>query len=133
MSNPNFFIGKREISSNFPPYIIAEMSANHNGSIERAKETILSAKNAGVDAIKIQTYTPDTITLNCFSDDFKVEGGTIWDGEFLYDLYKEAYLPWKWHKELFDIAKEEDLICFSTPFDFTAVDFLEELNCPIYK
>lgn len=113
--------------------IIAEISANHDGDIEIAKETIRAAKRAGADAIKMQTYTPDTITLNCFSDDFKVEGGTIWDGEFLYDLYKEAYLPWKWHKELFDIAKEEDLICFSTPFDFTAVDFLEELNCPIYK
>lgn len=113
--------------------IIAEISANHDGNIEIAKETIRAAKRAGADAIKMQTYKPDTITLNCSSDDFKVQGGTIWDGKFLHDLYQEASLPWEWHKELFDVAKEEGLICFSTPFDFTAVDFLEELKCPIYK
>tara|TARA_B110000003_G_C16645474_1_gene531837 strand:+ start:869 stop:1870 length:1002 start_codon:yes stop_codon:yes gene_type:complete len=113
--------------------IVAEISANHNGDIGIAKETIRAAKRAGADAIKMQTYKADTITLNCSSDDFKVQGGTIWDGKFLHDLYEEASLPWEWHKELFDVAKEEDLICFSTPFDFTAVDFLEELKCPIYK
>ena len=114
-------------------FIIAELSANHNGSIEIAIETIKAAKRAGADAVKMQTYTPDTITLDCLSDDFKVQGGTIWDGKFLHELYQEASLPWEWHKKLFNIAREEGLVCFSTPFDLTAVDFLEELHCPIYK
>lgn len=114
-------------------FIIAELSANHNGDIEIAKESIMAAKNAGADAIKIQTYTADTITLDCKSDDFQVKGGTIWDGKYLYNLYQEGSLPWEWHKELFDLAKDLDLVCFSSPFDFSAVDFLETLNCPIYK
>jgi len=113
--------------------IIAELSANHDGDIEIAKETIRAAKRAGADAVKIQTYTSDTLTLDCKTDDFKVQGGTLWDGRYLHELYKDASLPWEWHKELFDLAKKEGLICFSTPFDFTAVDFLEELDCPIYK
>ena len=113
--------------------IIAEMSANHDCDIEIAKETIRAAKRAGADAIKMQTYTPDTMTLNCQNDDFKVQGGTLWDGRYLHELYQKASLPWKWHKELFDLAKSEGLICFSTPFDISAVDFLEELDCPIYK
>jgi pseudaminic acid synthase len=113
--------------------IIAEMSANHDCDIEIAKETIRAAKRAGADAIKMQTYTPDTMTLNCQNDDFKVQGGTIWDGRYLHELYQKASLPWEWHKELFDLAKSEGLICFSTPFDIFAVDFLEELDCPIYK
>ena len=113
--------------------IIAEMSANHDCDIEIAKETIRAAKRAGADAIKMQTYTPDTMTLNCQNDDFKVQGGTIWDGRYLHELYQKASLPWEWHKELFDLAKSEELICFSTPFDISAVDFLEELDCPIYK
>lgn len=113
--------------------IIAELSANHDGSIEVAKETIRAAKRAGADAIKLQTYKPETMTLDCDSEDFKVKGGTIWDGKFLFELYQEASLPWEWHRELFETAKEEGLICFSTPFDFTAVDFLEKLDCPIYK
>lgn len=113
--------------------IIAEMSANHDCDIEIAKETVRAAKRAGADAIKLQTYTPDTMTLNCKSDDFKVQGGTIWDGRYLHELYQKASLPWEWHQELFDLAKSEGLICFSTPFDISAVDFLEELNCPIYK
>ena len=113
--------------------IIAEMSANHDCDIEIAKETIRAAKRAGADAIKLQTYTPDTMTLDCQNDDFKVQGGTLWDGRYLHELYQKASLPWSWHKELFDLAKTEDLICFSTPFDISAVDFLEELNCPIYK
>ena len=113
--------------------IIAELSANHDGDIEIAKETIRAAKRAGADAIKIQTYTSDTLTLDCKTDDFKVQGGTLWDGRYLHELYKDASLPWEWHKELFDLAKKEGLICFSTPFDNSAVDFLEELNCPIYK
>ena len=114
-------------------FIIAELSANHGGDIEIAKETIRAAKRTGADAIKMQTYLPSTMTLNSNKEDFIVKGGTIWDGRNLYDLYKEASLPWEWHKELFEIAKEEGLVCFSTPFDFSAVDFLETLNCPIYK
>ncbi|SFW56533.1 pseudaminic acid synthase [Cellulophaga fucicola] len=114
-------------------FIIAELSANHGGSLEIAKETVRAAKRAGADAIKLQTYTADTITLNVRTDDFKITQGTAWDGQYLYDLYKGASLPWKWHKPLYDLAKEEGLICFSSPFDKTAVDFLEELNTPIYK
>ena len=113
--------------------IIAEMSANHDCDIEIAKETIRAAKRAGADAIKMQTYTSDTMTLDCKNDDFKVQGGTLWDGRYLHELYQKASLPWEWHKELFDLAKSEGLICFSTPFDISAVDFLEELDCPIYK
>lgn len=114
-------------------FIIAELSANHGGKIETAIETIRAAKRAGADAIKLQTYTADTITLDVDADDFIIKGGTIWDNRKLYDLYKEAYLPWEWHAELFRIANEEGLTCFSSPFDITAVDFLETLNCPIYK
>lgn len=114
-------------------FIIAELSANHGGDIEIAKETVRAAKRAGADAIKLQTYTADTITLNVKSDDFKISQGTRWDGQYLYDLYKEASLPWEWHKDLFELSKEEGLICFSSPFDKTAVDFLEDLNTPIYK
>ena len=114
-------------------FIIAELSANHGGDIEIAKETIRAAKRTGADAIKMQTYKSSTMTLNSQRDDFIVQGGTLWDGRGLYELYEEASLPWEWHKELFETAKKEGLVCFSTPFDFTAVDFLEELNCPIYK
>lgn len=121
------------LSKNKNCFIIAELSANHGGDIEIAKETIKAAKRAGADAIKLQTYTADTITLNVKNDYFKINQGTHWDGQFLYDLYKEASLPWEWHKELFELAAQEGLICFSSPFDKTAVDFLEELNNPIYK
>jgi pseudaminic acid synthase len=114
-------------------FIVAELSANHNGSLQTALETIRAAKRAGADAIKLQTYTADTITLDCKTDDFKLKQGTIWDGRYLYDLYREAYTPWEWHEELFSVAKEEGLICFSSPFDKTAVDFLERLNVPAYK
>lgn len=113
-------------------FIIAELSANHNGNLEIACETIRAAKRAGADAIKLQTYTADTITLDCKRDDFKIKD-TIWDGKYFYDLYKEAYTPWEWHETLFDVAKEEGLICFSSPFDKSAVDFLETLGNPIYK
>lgn len=113
-------------------FIIAELSANHGHDIEIAKETIRAAKRAGADAIKLQTYTADTITIDAKTDDFKING-TIWGGKYLYDLYKEASLPWEWHSELFDLAKAEGLIIFSSPFDRTAVDLLEELDCPIYK
>lgn len=114
-------------------FIIAELSANHNGSLDTAIKTIRAAKNAGADAIKLQTYTADTITLDSKQPDFKISGGTLWDHRYLYDLYQEAYTPWEWHQELFKVAKEENLVCFSSPFDSTAVDFLETLHCPIYK
>lgn len=113
-------------------FIIAELSANHNGSINTAIETIRAAKRAGADCIKLQAYTADTITLDCDKDDFIIKG-TIWEGRNLYSLYKEAYTPWEWHEELFKVAKEEELICFSSPFDKTAVDFLETLEVPAYK
>ncbi len=113
--------------------IIAELSANHNGSLDTAIQTIRAAAKTGANAIKLQTYTADTITLNCHKDDFIIKGGTLWDGKNLYELYQEAYTPWEWHEELYRVAKEEGLICFSSPFDFTAVDFLESLGNPIYK
>jgi pseudaminic acid synthase len=114
-------------------FIIAELSANHGGDVEIAKETIRAAKRAGADAIKLQTYTADTITLNVKNEHFRIKQGTHWDGQYLYDLYTEASLSWEWHKPLFDVAKEEGLVCFSSPFDKTAVDFLETLNVPAYK
>ena len=114
-------------------FIIAELSANHGGDINIAKETIRAAKRVGADAIKLQTYTADTITLDVRNKYFKIDKGTAWDGQYLYDLYKEASLPWEWHKELFETAKQEGLVCFSSPFDKTAVDLLEELEAPIYK
>ena len=113
--------------------IIAELSANHGHSIDIAKQTIKAAKKAGADAIKLQTYTADTLTLNCDKEDFIVKGGTLWDNKTYYELYQEAYTPWEWHKELFEVAKEEGLLCFSTPFDKSAADFLETLNPPAYK
>lgn len=122
----NFEIGKDGV------FIIAELSANHNGSIDLAIETIRAAKRAGADCIKFQTYTADTLTIDSEKDDFLIKG-TIWDGQNLYKLYQEAYTPWEWHKVLFKVAKEEGLVCFSSPFDKTAVDFLESLNVPAYK
>ena len=112
--------------------IIAELSANHGHKIDIALESVRAAKAAGADAVKIQTYTADTITLNCDAEDFRVKG-TLWDGRTLYDLYQEAYTPWEWHEEIFKVAREEGLVCFSTPFDKTAVDLLESLDNPIYK
>jgi pseudaminic acid synthase len=126
-------IGNKTIGGENPCFIIAELSANHNGDLNVAIETIRAAKKTGADAIKLQTYTPDTLTINCDNKHFKIEGGTLWDGKTLYELYSEAYTPWEWHKKLFNVAKEEGLICFSSPFDFTAVDFLEELDVPAYK
>lgn len=113
--------------------IVAEMSANHNGSKEVALETVHAAKRAGADAIKLQTYTADTITLDCDRPDFQIKQGTIWDGQTMHQLYQKAYTPWEWHKDIFNEAKKCGLICFSTPFDFSAVDFLESLDNPIYK
>lgn len=117
---------------NSPVFIIAELSANHNGDLNVALETVRAAKRAGADAIKLQTYTADTITIDCDKEDFLIKG-TIWDGRKLYDLYNEAHTPWKWHKEIFACARDEGLICFSSPFDITAVDFLESLEVPAYK
>ena len=114
-------------------FIIAELSANHNGDLEIAIETVRAAKRAGADAIKLQTYTADTITLDCDNEDFIIKGGTLWDGKTLHGLYKEAFTPWEWHEELFRVAMEEGLTCFSSPFDFTAVDFLEQFDVPAYK
>ena len=114
-------------------FIVAELSANHNQSKQIAIDTVRAAKKAGADAIKLQTYTPDTLTINSDKDDFIINNGSIWDGKTFYELYKSAYTPWEWHKDLFEVAKEENLICFSTPFDHTAVDFLEKLGNPIYK
>lgn len=113
-------------------FIIAELSANHNGSIDTAIETIKAAKRAGADCIKLQTYTADTITLDSDKDDFRIKG-TIWDGKNLHKLYQEAYTPWEWHEQLFSAAQAEGLICFSSPFDFSSVDLLESLKVPAYK
>ena len=114
-------------------FIIAELSANHNGNIKVALDSIRAAKKMGADAVKIQTYTADTLTIDCKNDYFKINHGTAWDGEYLYDLYKRAFTPWEWHAEIFRVANEEGIIRFSSPFDNTAVDLLEELKAPIYK
>lgn len=125
-------IATKEISSKVCPYIVAEMSANHNGSIEAAFEIIRQAKLAGADAVKIQTYRPDTITLPSDKPEFVVKGG-LWDSRTLFDLYEEAHLPWEWHEPLFEFALEENITIFSSPFDFSAVDLLEKLNAVAYK
>lgn len=125
-------IDRRIIGAEMPPYVIAEMSANHNGSIETAFKIIESAKQAGADAVKLQTYRPDTITLNCDAEDFRIRGG-LWDGRTLYDLYQEAHMPWEWHAPLFAHARKLAITIFSSPFDNTAVDLLEDLNAPAYK
>ena len=125
-------IGKFDLI-NDGTYIIAELSANHGGKIEIAKETIKAAKEIGANAIKLQTYTADTITIDCDNEDFIIKGGTLWDDKKLYDLYKEAFLPWEWHEELFNYARSIDIDIFSSPFDKSAVDFLEQFNPNAYK
>jgi len=125
-------IDGRIIGDDYSPYVIAEMSANHNGDIDNAYKIIEMAKSAGADAIKMQTYTPDTLTIDCDLPDFQLEEG-LWAGRSLYDLYQEAYTPWDWHKPLFDYARKLDITIFSSPFDNTAVDLLEDLNTPAYK
>ncbi len=125
-------INKRAIGVDQPPYIIAELSANHNGSLERALQTIDAAKRCGADAVKIQTYTADTMTINCNKPDFMIKGG-LWDGFKLYDLYKWAETPYEWHQVIFEHARKAGITIFSTPFDETAVDLLESLNTPAYK
>ncbi|ATD28517.1 N-acetylneuraminate synthase [Vibrio cholerae] len=127
-----FSISGRPIGSQYVPYVIAEMSANHNGNIDTAFRIIEEAKKAGADAIKIQTYTPDTITLNSDLPDFQIKGG-LWDGKTLYELYQWAHTPWEWHKPLFEHARKVGIPIFSSPFDSTAVDLLEDLNAPAYK
>ena len=113
--------------------IIGELSANHKQDIEIAKDTIYAMKESGADAVKLQTYTPDTMTIDCKNKYFKINQGTLWDGKILYELYKEAYTPWEWHYELKELAEKLGLVFFSTPFDKTAVDFLEKLDVPVYK
>lgn len=125
-------IDNKIISDSTEPYIIAEVSANHNGSLQTALDTLLAAKQAGASAVKIQSYTPDTMTIDCHKKDFMIEGG-LWDGENLYSLYEKAHTPFAWHQTLFNYAKEIDITLFSTPFDNTAVDLLESLGCPAYK
>ena len=125
-------IAGRKIGSEFVPYIIAELSANHNGSLDTALSIIEQAKYAGADAVKLQTYKPDTITLDSEADEFCIKGG-LWDGRTLYELYEEAHMPWDWHKPLFDHARKVGITIFSSPFDTTAIDLLEDLGAPAYK
>lgn len=132
MSKPMISIAGRRISADTSPYIIAELSANHNGKLDTALDIISAAKDAGADAVKIQTYRPDTITLDADTDDFRIHGG-LWDGRSLYELYEEAHTPWEWHKPLFEHARKLGITMFSSPFDTTAVDLLEDLNAPAYK
>ena len=127
-------IGAHKIGTKYKPFIIAEMSGNHNGSLKRALEIVKKAASCGVSAIKLQTYTADTLTLDVKKDEFLIEDkDSLWKGKFLYELYKEAYTPWEWHEPIMQRARELGMLCFSSPFDDTAVDFLEELNVPAYK
>ena len=131
--NKEFKIGTRTISPTSPTFIVAEISANHNQDFHRAVEIVHAAKEAGADAIKLQTYTADTITIDCDDPCFQINEGTIWDGTTLYKLYQEAYTPWDWQPKLMEEANKLGMECFSSPFDFSSVDFLEEMNVPAYK
>jgi len=132
MTIPYITIDGRRISVDEQPYVIAEVSANHNGKLENALKLIEFAKKSGASAVKLQTYTADTITLNCDFEEFRIRGG-LWDNKTLYQLYQEAHMPWEWHKTLFEHARKCDITMFSSPFDNTAVDLLEGLNAPAYK
>ncbi len=132
MSHRNLSISGREIGPDQPPYVIAELSANHNGDLSAALQLVEVAKSAGADAVKLQTYRPDTITLNSNAKDFCIEGG-LWNGRTLFDLYTEAHTPWEWHKPIFERAHKLDITIFSSAFDPSAVDLLEDLNVPAYK
>jgi N-acetylneuraminate synthase len=132
MTLPHIAIAGRRIAADAPPYVIAELSANHNGSLDTALRIVEAAKAAGADAVKLQTYRPDTITLDAHGEGFDIRGG-LWDGRTLYELYEEAHMPWAWHKPLFERARALELTIFSSPFDTTAVDLLEDLNAPAYK
>jgi len=132
MTIPFITIAGRRIASDAPPYVIAEMSANHNGSLETAKRMVEEAKLRGADAIKLQTYRPDTITLDSDADEFRIKGG-LWDGRTLHDLYAQAHMPWEWHQPLFEHARRVGIAIFSSPFDDTAIELLEELDAPAYK
>lgn len=127
------FIGNKKIGINEPAFIIAELSGNHNQSYDRAVKLIEVAKEAGADAVKLQTYTADTITIDCDNEYFQINQGTIWDGTTLHKLYEKAYTPWQWQPKLKKIAEDLGLICFSSPFDLTSIDFLEDMNVPAYK
>ena len=128
----NIQIAGRGIGTGFEPYVIAELSANHNGRLEVAMQIVEQARKAGADAVKLQTYRPDTITLDCNTEAFQITGG-LWDGRTLYELYEQAHMPWEWHKPLFEHARKVGITIFSSPFDTTAVDLLEDLNAPAYK
>ena len=132
MNRANFEIEGRTIGEGNPPYVICELSANHGGNISTALDLVRAAAQTGADAIKIQTYTPDTITMNVDNEDFTIRGG-LWDGRTLYELYKEAHTPWEWHAEIFKCARDLGVTVFSSPFDNTAVDLLEDLGAPAYK
>jgi len=125
-------IGNFDFNSN-STLIIAEVSANHNHDINIMRDTLIAIKESGADCVKIQTYTPDTITIDCDKEDFIIKNSSLWNDQKLYDLYREAYTPWEWHKEIFKLAANLELICFSSPFDFTSVDFLESFDVPAYK
>ena len=132
MSPSEFSINGRKIGPDHPPYVIAELSVNHNGDIQRALDTMTAAKACGADAVKIQTYTPDTITINCDKPDFRIQGG-LWGGQTLYQLYEQAYTPFEWHPIHFDHARAIGITLFSSPFDLSAVSLLEALDTPAYK
>ena len=133
MTNPTIHLGEREIGQGLPTYVIAELSANHGGDLARARDLIAAAAECGADAVKLQTYTPETMTLSLDRPPFTVTGGTLWDGRQLFDLYREAQTPWEWHADLFAAAADAGLACFSTPFDRSAVEFLEQFDPPAHK
>ena len=130
--NSTFQIDQTNIGAGHPTFVVAEISANHCQSFDRAAKLIVAAKEAGADAVKLQTYTADTLTIDCDADEFLIQG-TIWNGQKLYDLYNQAHTPWDWHPRLMEVASDVDMLLFSSPFDATAVDFLEQLHVPVYK